>query len=635
MKKFSKVKNSKALFGSLLGTVCMVIADIILVNASGFFALFTRFEFDFGELVSSGFLESFLKTVPASTVAAILIFALFRLYSSVWAYAGVGELIRIICACFLSNVFDWVYIRLMPYALPRSYVIIRFLLLIGFISCLRFSGRISRGLISLKSRGQKRTMLIGAGQSGDIVLREMQSSSHAKNRIVCIIDDDFKKKGKRLHGVKIVGSRENILSAVEQYRVEEIIIAIPSATAEQRRSLLKMCQKTDCELLTLPAIYQLANGEVSIEKIRKVDVLDLLGRDAIKTDTDEISGYLTGKTVLVTGGGGSIGSELCRQIAKHKPEKLIIFDIYENNAYSIEQELLKKYPQLSLVVLIGSVRDQKRVFEVFEKYRPEIVFHAAAHKHVPLMENSPAEAVKNNVFGTYNTALAADKFGADKMVLISTDKAVNPTNVMGASKRICEMIVQMMSKKSKTVFAAVRFGNVLGSNGSVIPLFRKQIELGGPVTVTHKDIIRYFMTIPEAVSLVLQAGAYAKDGEIFVLDMGEPVRIDDLARNMIRLSGFEPDVDIKIKYTGLRPGEKLYEELLLSEEGIEKTDNDLIFIGHPEESDESVLLSHLKVLENAQDMSGSELRRQLREIVSQYRYERNESDEVSGVQAVS
>ena len=396
-----------------------------------------------------------------------------------------------------------------------------------------------------------------------------------------------------------------------------------------------MCQQTDCELLTLPAIYQLANGEVSIEKIRKVDVLDLLGRDAIKTDTDEISGYLTGKTVLVTGGGGSIGSELCRQIAKHKPEKLIVFDIYENNAYSIEQELLKKYPELSLVVLIGSVRDRERVFEVFERYRPEIVFHAAAHKHVPLMENSPAEAVKNNVFGTYNTALAADKFGADKMVLISTDKAVNPTNVMGASKRICEMIVQMMSKKSKTVFAAVRFGNVLGSNGSVIPLFRKQIELGGPVTVTHKDIIRYFMTIPEAVSLVLQAGAYAKDGEIFVLDMGEPVRIDDLARNMIRLSGFEPDVDIKIKYTGLRPGEKLYEELLLSEEGIEKTDNDLIFIGHPEEFDESVLLSHLKALENAQDMSGSELRRQLQKVVTQYRYERNESDEVSGVQAVS
>ena len=339
--------------------------------------------------------------------------------------------------------------------------------------------------------------------------------------------------------------------------------------------------------------------------------------------------------MLVTGGGGSIGSELCRQIAKHKPEKLIVFDIYENNAYSIEQELLKKYPELSLVVLIGSVRDRERVFEVFERYRPEIVFHAAAHKHVPLMENSPAEAVKNNVFGTYNTALAADKFGADKMVLISTDKAVNPTNVMGASKRICEMIVQMMSKKSKTVFAAVRFGNVLGSNGSVIPLFRKQIELGGPVTVTHKDIIRYFMTIPEAVSLVLQAGAYAKDGEIFVLDMGEPVRIDDLARNMIRLSGFEPDVDIKIKYTGLRPGEKLYEELLLSEEGIEKTDNDLIFIGHPEEFDESVLLSHLKALENAQDMSGSELRRQLQKVVTQYRYERNESDEVSGVQAVS
>lgn len=630
MDRLSKEKNSKAVLEGIISTIFMMLEDIFLVNAAGFLALFVRFEFDFNELSISGFLDSYIKTVPASTVAALLIFFLFGLYSSVWAYAGIGELVRIIGACFASCVFDWLYIRLMPYTLPRSYVVFRLLLLIGLISCLRFSGRVLRGLVLFGTREQKRTMLIGAGSSGDVVLREMQSSPHAKNRIVCIIDDDPKKKGKQMHGVRVVGSREKILSAVEKFRIEEIIVALPSATAEQRKGILNICRKTDCELLMLPAIYQLTNGEVSIEKIRKVDVLDLLGRDAIKINTDQISDYLTGKTVLVTGGGGSIGSELCRQIAKHNPKKLIVFDIYENNAYSVQQELLRNHPELSLVVLIGSVREQKRVFDVFEEYRPEIVFHAAAHKHVPLMENSPAEAIKNNVFGTYNTALAADRFGAQKMVLISTDKAVNPTNVMGASKRICEMIVQMMSKRSETVYAAVRFGNVLGSNGSVIPLFRKQIEQGGPVTVTHKDIIRYFMTISEAVSLVLQAGAYAKDGEIFVLDMGEPVRIDELARNMIRLSGFEPDVDIRIEYTGLRPGEKLFEELLLGNDSIEKTANDLIFIDHPEEADEGILFSHLKNLENAQNMSINELRREIQAVVGQFNSGRDDGNEVSG-----
>ncbi|MDO4380635.1 MAG: nucleoside-diphosphate sugar epimerase/dehydratase [Clostridia bacterium] len=624
MKETKTNLKRKSDFGRVLSTVVMVILDAVIVNAAGFLALLVRFEFDYAELAETQFLKAFLNAAPASTVATIAFFMIFRLYSVVWEYAGLNDMIRLFIACILSTGFDWLYIRISPYTVPRSYSILRYLILVTIFVCVRFSGRLSRGMFLFSKKGaKKRTMLIGAGQSGDIVLREMQSSTHAKNNIVCIIDDDRMKVGKRIRNVRIIGTREDIVSAVKKYRIEEIIFAIPSATAEQRRSLVKICQQTDCKLLTLPAIYQLANGEVSVQKIRSVDVLDLLGRDAIKINLDEISGYLGGKTVIVTGGGGSIGSELCRQIAKHNIKKLVIFDIYENNAYSIQQELLKNYPELSLEVLIGSVRDQKRVFEIFEKYRPDIVFHAAAHKHVPLMEDSPAEAIKNNVFGTYNVALAADRFGAKKMVLISTDKAVNPTNVMGASKRICEMIIEMMSKKSKTVFAAVRFGNVLGSNGSVIPLFKKQIANGGPVTVTHKDIIRYFMTIPEAVSLVLQAGSYAKDGEIFVLDMGEPVRIDDLARNMIRLSGFEPDVDIKIKYTGLRPGEKLYEELLLDTEGIEKTENDLIFIGHPVGIDESKLLSHLSVLESAQDMTGEELRKEVSSVVKEYSYERN------------
>mgnify|MGYP004722740215 CR=1 FL=1 len=614
----------KSDFGRVLSTVVMMIFDAAIVNAAGFLALLVRFEFDFAELAETQFLRAFLNAAPASTVASIAFFMIFGLYSVVWEYAGLNDLIRLLIACFLSTGFDWIYIRISPYTVPRSYSILRFLLLVAIFVGIRLSGRLSRGMFMLSQKSsKKRTMLIGAGQSGDIVLREMQNSTHAKNNIVCIIDDDRMKVGKRIRDVRIIGTREDIVSTVKKYRIEEIIFAIPSATAEQRRTLVEICQQTDCKLLTLPAIYQLANGEVSVQKIRSVDVLDLLGRDAIKIKLDEINGYLGGKTVIVTGGGGSIGSELCRQIAKHNIKKLVIFDIYENNAYSIQQELLKSYPELSLEVLIGSVRDQKRVFEIFEKYRPDIVFHAAAHKHVPLMEDSPAEAIKNNVFGTYNVALAADRFGAKKMVLISTDKAVNPTNVMGASKRICEMIIEMMSKKSKTVFAAVRFGNVLGSNGSVIPLFKKQIANGGPVTVTHKDIIRYFMTIPEAVSLVLQAGSYAKDGEIFVLDMGEPVRIDDLARNMIRLSGFEPDEDIKIKYTGLRPGEKLYEELLLDTEGIEKTENDLIFVGHPAGIDENKLLSCLSVLETAQDMAGEELKKEISTVVKEYSYERN------------
>ena len=596
----------------------MIAVDAFVVNLAGFAALFTRFEFEYFVLVASGFLDNFKSLMLISTAATILIFALFRLYSTVWAYAGVGELLRIITACILSVSAEMIYAFIFHIRMPRSYMLMKLLFFITAVCVIRFANRITRMLTSTTLKKQKRTMLIGAGRSGDVVVRELKNSVYSENKIVCIIDDDKMKQGRFLNGVKVVGGREKIVESCEKYNVEEIIVAMPTATALQKREIVNICQKTNCQIMTLPGIYQLANGEVDIQKIRKVDVEDLLGRDSIRINLDEISGYIKNKTVLVTGGGGSIGSELCRQISKYEPQELIIFDIYENNAYQIQQELRRSYPGLNLTVLIGSVRDRERVNDLFAKYRPNLVFHAAAHKHVPLMEDSPAEAIKNNVFGTFNVATAASEYGAEKMVLISTDKAVNPTNVMGASKRMCELIIEMMNDNSDTEFVAVRFGNVLGSNGSVIPLFKKQIEHGGPVTVTHKDIIRYFMTIPEAVSLVLQAGSYAKGGEIFVLDMGDPVRIDDLARNMIKLSGFEPDVDIKVEYTGLRPGEKLFEELLLNTEGIEKTPNDLIFIGHPSKVSKEELLSHLDVLKNAEKMTQDELRNEIHSIVKEF-----------------
>ena len=596
----------------------MIAVDAFVVNLAGFGALFTRFEFDYFVLVASGFLDNFKSLMLFATVATILIFALFRKYITVWAYAGVGELLRIITACILSVSAEMIYAFIFHIRMPRSYMLMKLLFFITAVCVIRFANRITRMLTSTTLKKQKRTMLIGAGRSGDVVVRELKNSVYSENKIVCIIDDDKMKQGRFLNGVKVVGGREKIVESCEKYNVEEIIVAMPTATALQKREIVNICQKTNCQIMTLPGIYQLANGEVDIQKIRKVDVEDLLGRDSIRINLDEISGYIKNKTVLVTGGGGSIGSELCRQISKYEPKELIIFDIYENNAYQIQQELRRSYPDLNLTVLIGSVRDRERVNDLFAKYRPNLVFHAAAHKHVPLMEDSPAEAIKNNVFGTFNVATAASEYGAEKMVLISTDKAVNPTNIMGASKRMCELIIEMMNDNSDTEFVAVRFGNVLGSNGSVIPLFKKQIEHGGPVTVTHKDIIRYFMTIPEAVSLVLQAGSYAKGGEIFVLDMGDPVRIDDLARNMIKLSGFEPDVDIKVEYTGLRPGEKLFEELLLNTEGIEKTPNDLIFIGHPSKVSKEELLSHLDVLKNAEKMTQDELRNEIHSIVKEF-----------------
>ena len=599
-----------------LRVACLVLADLILINLSAFLALYIRFEFDFRQLYATTFLRDMLIYAGINSACTILIFHILKLYNSLWEFASVSELVRTALGCFFSAVFYMVGMFMLHLTVPRSFPAIYMLILCLLCGALRLSYRcVRRTRAGLRSEGEKRTMLIGGGQAGAIALREFQTSPRSENKVVCIIDDAPNKVGSYLGGVKIVGGRSAIARMAEKYDIDEIILAIPSASRQEKLQILNYCHNTSCTLRTLPGICQLANGEVRIEQIREVDIEDLLGRETVKIDLDEVAAYITGKTVLVTGGGGSIGSELCRQAAAQRPKRLIIFDIYENNAYDIQMELRRTHPELDLVVLIGSVRDRARVMQVFDRYRPDLVCHAAAHKHVPLMEASPFEAIKNNVFGTYNVAQAADRFGTQRFILISTDKAVNPTNVMGASKRLCEMIVQMMNDRSATEYVAVRFGNVLGSAGSVIPLFRKQIRSGGPVTVTDKRVIRYFMTIPEAVQLIFQAGAYARGGEIFVLDMGEPVRIDDLARNMIRLSGFEPDVDIPIVYTGLRPGEKLYEELLLSGEGMQKTKNDLIYIGHEIAFDPAAFEENLMLLRAIPESDEPALRAKLRELV--------------------
>lgn len=599
-----------------LRVACLVLADLILINLSAFLALYIRFEFDFRQLYATTFLRDMLIYAGINSACTILIFHILKLYNSLWEFASVSELVRITLGCFFSAVFYMVGMFMLHLTVPRSFPAIYMLILCLLCGALRLSYRcVRRTRAGLRSEGEKRTMLIGGGQAGAIALREFQTSPRSENKVVCIIDDAPNKVGSYLGGVKIVGGRSAIARMAEKYDIDEIILAIPSASRQEKLQILNYCHNTSCTLRTLPGICQLANGEVRIEQIREVDIEDLLGRETVKIDLDEVAAYITGKTVLVTGGGGSIGSELCRQAAAQRPKRLIIFDIYENNAYDIQMELRRTHPELDLVVLIGSVRDRERVMQVFDRYRPDLVCHAAAHKHVPLMETSPFEAIKNNVFGTYNVAQAADHFGTQRFILISTDKAVNPTNVMGASKRLCEMIVQMINDRSATEYVAVRFGNVLGSAGSVIPLFRKQIRSGGPVTVTDKRVIRYFMTIPEAVQLIFQAGAYARGGEIFVLDMGEPVRIDDLARNMIRLSGFEPDVDIPIVYTGLRPGEKLYEELLLSGEGMQKTKNDLIYIGHEIAFDPAAFEENLMLLRAIPESDEPALRAKLRELV--------------------
>lgn len=614
----------------LVRVLCLVTADAVIVNLAAVVTLLIRFSIDGMTVWNSAFewyLKLYLGYAVINTVVTIVMFALFNLYNSLWEFAGYNELVRIGCASVASALVNFVLMMVIEDSrMPLSFPIVYSMLLAAGTGTLRLIYRALRRKRADRSTAEKkRTMLIGGGQAGAMVLREFRYSAHSENKVVCVIDDDRSKWGNFIQGVKIVGGKESIVLAAEKYNVEEIILAIPSASRRQKLDILEICHATGCKLRTLPGLYQLANGEVSIQKIREVDIEDLLGRDIVKIDLNEVAGYIKDKVVLVTGGGGSIGSELCRQAATQKPKTLIIFDIYENNAYELQMELRRQHPELNLVVLIGSVRDKGRVDYVFDKYRPDIVCHAAAHKHVPLMEDSPLEAIKNNVFGTYNVAEAADRYGARRMILVSTDKAVNPTNVMGASKRICEMVVQMWNGRSKTEYVAVRFGNVLGSAGSVIPLFRRQIKEGGPVTVTDKNVIRYFMTIPEAVQLIFQAGAYAKGGEIFVLDMGEPVRIDDLARNMIRLSGLEPDLDIPIVYTGLRPGEKLYEELLLSGEGMQKTANDLIYIGGEAPFDESLLSEKLTELSELHEGEEMLLRTKISELVPTYHMTENDA----------
>lgn len=601
----------------------LLIYDVIAINIASIGALMLRFDFSYTN-ITDHFLDRLYSYIPIHTVCTIIIFYVCRMYHSLWLYASVNELWNVMWGCIFSVAVEFVGMTCIGYRMPYSYYPISFLLLAFFISVSRFAYRMIRyirheRIINIKASKRPNVMIIGAGSAGKTILDEIHTSKYIDYKVRCIIDDDDAKIGRLVNGVPVVGNRDSIISNVEKYDIDIILFAIPSIGRDERKCILDICQNTGCEMRILPGVYQLVDGSTSVSKMRKVEITDLLGREQINVDIDEIIGYVQDKVVLVTGGGGSIGSELCRQLASHGPKQLIIFDIYENNAYDIQQELIRSNPDLDLVVLIGSVRNTHRLQEVFEQYRPDIVYHAAAHKHVPLMEKSPNEAIKNNVFGTWKTAKAAIAYGTKKFVLISTDKAVNPTNIMGASKRLCEMIVQMMDKESDTEFVAVRFGNVLGSNGSVIPLFAKQIENGGPVTVTHPDIIRYFMTIPEAVSLVLQAGAYAKGGEIFVLDMGDPVRIDDLARNMIRLSGYTPDEDIKIEYTGLRPGEKLYEEMLMDEEGLQETANKLIHIGKPIEFDRKTFKKQLEELKTACEMDDRAIKYAVSKIVTTYK----------------
>lgn len=628
----------------------LIVYDVLAVNLAYLVALWLRFDCRYS-LIPEAYLLAWIRFIPIYSLVCLMVFWYLRLYQSIWRFASYSELARVIIATAITSLVHMVGITVIFKRMPVSYylfgTIIQFLLVLG----IRFSYRfilLERGRRSsaMAEQGIRRVMLIGAGEAGQMILRDVKGSKEISEKICCIIDDNPNKWNRYIDGIPIVGGRDDILLNASKYKIDKIYVAIPSAATEDKRTILNICKETGCELKNLPGMYQLATGEVTVGAMKDVAVEDLLGRDQIQVNMDEIFAYLSGKVILVTGGGGSIGSELCRQIAGHHPKQLIILDIYENNAYEIEQELKAKYPQLNLVVLIASVRDSRRLDWVFATYHPDVVYHAAAHKHVPLMEGSPCESIKNNTIGTYKTAYAAVKYGCKRFVLISTDKAVNPTNIMGASKRLCEMVVQTFDKVIRegrledlpklwchdeegeltaldsasacTEFVAVRFGNVLGSNGSVIPLFKKQIEKGGPVTVTHPDIIRYFMTIPEAVSLVLQAGTYAKGGEIFVLDMGAPVKIDTLARNLIKLSGYKPDVDIEIRYTGLRPGEKLYEEKLMGEEGLRTTPNKLIHIGSPILIDTDVFLRQLVRLKAASHANDEKIRELVAEIVPTY-----------------
>lgn len=636
--------------------IYMMIYDMVTIVASYFLALWLRFDCAY-ESIPKQYLEPYLKFIPIYAVICVVVFWIFKLYKSIWRFASYNELIRITEATAVTLVLHILIINNTIHRMPISYFLFGIIIQVFFTVGIRFSYRmvlLLRGRRNEEERHTTRVMLVGAGESGQMILRDIKGAKETNERVCCFIDDNPNKHGRYIDGVLVEGDRSDIIEAARKYEIDKIYIAIPSAPAEDKKEILNICKETGCKLMNLPGMYQLYTGEVTVSAMKEVAVEDLLGRDPIQVNMKEIYNHITGKVILVTGGGGSIGSELCRQIAAHAPKLLIILDIYENNAYDIQLELRRRYPNLKLEVLIGSVRDSRKLFKIFETYRPQIVYHAAAHKHVPLMEDSPCEAIKNNVIGTYKTAYAAMVHGCERFVLISTDKAVNPTNIMGASKRLCEMVVQAFDAKikvgeadkipqlfthftdengldvahkdeiseklkaAKTEFVAVRFGNVLGSNGSVIPLFKKQIAEGGPVTVTHPDIIRYFMTIPEAVSLVLQAGTYADGGEIFVLDMGEPVKIDTLARNLIKLSGHKPDVDIKVVYTGLRPGEKLYEEKLMAEEGLKKTENKLIHIGCPIPFDVEEFLVSLDKLMDMAYRNDESIRTMVESVVTTY-----------------
>ena len=629
-------------------SVGLIICDFIIIHLAYFLALWFRFDCVFSS-IPRDYLHAYAVFIMPFAVASIFLFWLMKMYQSIWKYASYMELTHTVIGSLGSSALHVILISIFVQKMPISYYLLGAFFQLTLLLVPRFSYKLFHLLAAMQSRkgtDLARIMIIGAGQAGQMILRDLSSNPDVHDKVVCIIDDNPNKWNRYIENVPIVGGREDILTNVEKYKIDKIYYAIPSAPSEDKKEILGICNESGCELKTLPSITQLVTGQVTVSDMKDVAIEDLLGREPIKPDLREVFDFINGKTVLVTGGGGSIGSELCRQIAAHDPKCLIIFDIYENNAYAIQLELRKKYPNLHLEVLIGSVRDSRRLMNVFSEYRPQIVYHAAAHKHVPLMEDSPCEAIKNNAIGTYKTAYAAVHSGCERFVLISTDKAVNPTNVMGASKRLCEMVIQSFDAKIKagkaaeipalsshisalkknsrcpenahTEFVAVRFGNVLGSNGSVIPIFKQQIAEGGPVTVTHPDIIRYFMTVPEAVSLVLLAGTYAHGGEIFVLDMGDPVKIDTLARNLIKLSGFRPDVDIKIEYSGLRPGEKLYEEKLMAEEGLRRTDNKLIHIGNPIPFDADAFLEGMESLADAAYRNDPDIRKAVRELVSTY-----------------
>lgn len=599
----------------------LVLFDIIAIQLAAFLAILTRFEFRI-HTIEPLFIDTLVHYAVLNTFCSICIFAAYRMYSTLWSFASIMDFFNVVKAVLISSVFQFIGIHMLAWPISRSFIV----LYIGWLGIAavfsRMMIRILRGgrRIPLQTIGKQAipVMLIGAGEAGSIILQEFKNSKFVEKEIVCVIDDVPKKWGTFIHGVPVVGGRRKITQSVVRFGIQEIVLAIPTLKPHERKNIINICQQTGCKMSTLPGIYQLINCDVKVSMLRDVQIEDLLGREAVRTDLESIMSYVKDQKVMVTGGGGSIGSELCRQIADDQPKQLIIIDNYENAAYELQMELGRKHPELDVIVLIVSVQNRRKIREIFEQYKPDLVFHAAAHKHVPLMEYSPCEAIKNNVFGTMNVASEANRSGVKRMVLISTDKAVRPTNIMGASKRICEMVIQTYNQRSKTEYVAVRFGNVLGSNGSVVPLFKQQIREGGPVTVTHPDIIRYFMTIPEAVSLVLQAGAYAQGGEIFILDMGEPVKILDLAENMIRLSGLVPGEDIEIKFTGLRPGEKLYEELLIDDDNKKETANKRIFIGQPIKIDEAEFDEKMKELEKATFSEDENIRQVVKKLVPEY-----------------